>query len=180
MSVLIEMKMDIEDKDVNYSRVLKALDSKASHVDVGIHAFTGAELVTIASANEFGAMAGRNRKVRIPERSFIRSTVDSNRTLYRQEGETLINRIVDGKITQAQGLGLLGRRVQRDIQRTIRSNVPPPNAPSTIAAKGSDHTLIDTAAMLQAVTYAVKTAQEQVVEVGEFQTGTGKAKQKRK
>ncbi len=37
----------------------------------------------------------------------------------------------------------------------VLSNVPPPNAPSTVAAKKSDHTLIDTGEMYGAIDYRI-------------------------
>lgn len=56
----------------------------------------------------------------------------------------------------ASALGLLGQHIQEQLQDSIRSNTPPPNAPSTVAAKGFDRTLIHTGTMLNSVTHNVK------------------------
>ncbi|OPY54712.1 MAG: hypothetical protein A4E48_00291 [Methanosaeta sp. PtaU1.Bin060] len=44
-------------------------------------------------------------------------------------------------------------KLENAIKQKIQSNVPPPNAPSTIARKGHSNTLIDTGEMLESVTH---------------------------
>lgn len=84
----------------------------------------------VAAANEFGTKDGR-----VPERSFIRATVDKKRAEWNGLVEKLKDRVLAGSLTTDQALGLIGERIKRDIQAAIRSNIGPPNAASTIAAK---------------------------------------------
>jgi len=50
----------------------------------------------------------------------------------------------------------IGMDFENKIREKILSNVPPENAPSTIAAKGSSHTLIDTGELLSSITHLVE------------------------
>lgn len=110
-----------------------------------------ATLGEVAVYNEFGTSDGR-----IPERSFIRATHDAKKREWIRRTGTVRKRVMEGKIDTDKGLGLVGEMIKTDIQRRIRSNVPPPNKPGTIAAKTragkkGDRTLINTAQMLNAV-----------------------------
>ncbi len=49
----------------------------------------------------------------------------------------------------------IGMELENRIRIKILSNVPPPNAPSTIEKKGSSHTLIDSGNMLGSVSHQV-------------------------
>jgi hypothetical protein len=119
----------------------------------------------VAVANEYGTegadpsdviFADGGQSHGIPERSFMRSTVDAKANgEWRQAGEEERKAIVSGSRTADAALGRMGQRIKRDIQEKIRSMVPPPNAPSTTKAKGSDKTLIDTAQMLNSMDYEV-------------------------
>ncbi len=53
----------------------------------------------------------------------------------------------------------ISEKVGMDIENAIRakvlSNVPPPNAPGTIKAKGSSHTLIDSGTLLDSIKHTI-------------------------
>ncbi len=110
----------------------------------------GTPIVVVAASNEFGTSDGR-----VPERSFIRSTVDEELPNLKLIRDRVVARVVEGTLRPRQAIGLLGAYLQGKIRAKIDSNVPPPNAPSTIAAKGSSHTLIDTGNLKQAITFEV-------------------------
>ena len=60
-------------------------------------------------------------------------------------------------------------KIENAIVKKILSNVPPPNAPSTIRQKGSSKTLIDTGEMMGHVTHRQTVQRGQIVgEVGIF------------
>lgn len=116
----------------------------------------GENVAAYAAHNEFGT-------ANIPSRPFLRKTFQDNERKW-QDGlsKMLMSR------TPAQALQLLGMRMQDDIVKTIKSNMPPRNAPATIERKtkgitkggktvGSHApgTLIDTGSMLNAVNYEV-------------------------
>lgn len=129
-------------------------DMGKSHpeVFVGIRAEAGAELVTIAAVNEFGSADGH-----VPERSFLRSTVDENHKKYGDLLQTAVERGIDkGTTALRRELGRVGAVAAGDVQRKIRDLKDPPNAPSTIAAKGSDNPLVDTGRLRQSIDWKVE------------------------
>lgn len=92
------------------------------------------EIVQRAVSNEFGELSRR-----IPERSFMRSTFDAKIRVYsRRIGQALRKASPSETIQELDLVGVLGAG---DVVRTIDAGVLPPNAPSTIAAKGSSATL---------------------------------------
>lgn len=111
----------------------------------------GANQVLVASVNEFGSDDGR-----IPERSFLRSTVDEKAQEYSALLAKLVRRVVDGKITPNQALDRLGLTVERDVKRKIVDLKEPPNAEWTIEQKKSSNPLIDTGQLRQSITYEIR------------------------
>lgn len=110
-----------------------------------------ATLGEVAVYNEFGTSDGR-----IPERSFIRATHDAKKKEWIRRTGTIRKRVMEGKIDVDKGLGLVGEMIKTDIQNRIRSNVPPPNKPATVAAKTragkkGDRTLINTGQLLGSI-----------------------------
>lgn len=107
----------------------------------------------VARIQEYGAKRGN---VNIPERAPLRSAVDEHSKELKAIIKKLTNKILAGKISRTQALGLIGEKMATWIKSKIDENLPPPNAPATIARKGSDHTLIDTAQMRNSVEWEVK------------------------
>jgi len=125
------------------ARLLTELGRKV--IKVGIQSDEDADLVTYARANEFGAMITHRKGKRlknpiiIPERSFVRSTADDPRQVKkaaRAGGRTMLRGGTATQIASAMALSMEG-----SIKRTITSDVPPPNAPSTLERKPSRGTL---------------------------------------
>jgi hypothetical protein len=149
---------------------VRAYKAKDPHVKVGFlddggkgsadhGGLTTAEL---AAVMEFGTEDGR-----IPARSFVGSTFEANKARYVDDLGVLLVKVLEGTFTLQKVLAIMGLRMASDINKAVRSGdgVPPPNAPSTIKAKGSARTLLDTARMIAALTYAV------VVSGGEVEKG---------
>ena len=142
------------DRDLGYRAMLSALAGlREADTRIGIHEEEGASdtggdlnLAGIAMVNEFGSDDGH-----IPERSFLRATVDANAVRYEGMLERAVTRAIDGDAPLQTGLALLGARVEGDVKATITDMTEPPNAPSTIAAKGSSKVLVDTGAMRAAI-----------------------------
>lgn len=57
----------------------------------------------------------------------------------------------------------IGMSLENGIRSKTLSNVPPPNALSTIKAKGSSHTLIDTATMLGSIEHTTEINQDNII-----------------
>jgi hypothetical protein len=104
----------------------------------------------IAVFMEFGTET-KDGGIHIPARPFIRPAFDENRRKLAAFKDKLLLEILNGKLTVAQGLEQLGLYHANQIVDKIDSNIPPPNDPKTIAAKGSSHTLIDSGQMRQTV-----------------------------
>lgn len=94
-------------------------------------------------------------EVRIPERSFIRSTFDEKSNKWGTLFEGWIDDIVQGELTAEQVYERLGSVIQSDIQMTIRNLYEPSNAPATVKRKGTNNPLIDTGKLRQSVTWKV-------------------------
>lgn len=131
----------------------------------------------IAAVHEFGTEDGT-----IPARSFVRTTFDEQREKLIEMGQELFVKVIFGEMNATTALGLMGSFTSSAIRDKIRSNIPPPNAPETLLRKASKGktkrffgsaartlggalaqvgalaavvTLIDTATMLRAVTWAL-------------------------
>lgn len=151
------------DKDRGWKDLLKRIaevkQSKA-YAKVGVMGGEGGEGMTaarLAAIHEFGAtIIAKGRRIVIPERSFLRATIDANREKYLKGLERLIAGFYEGKGTISQILGLLGQQASKDVRERIRAGISQENAPSTIARNGSSTPLIDTGRNLLArITYKV-------------------------
>jgi hypothetical protein len=157
------------DRDHGYRNVIRELGKESgAHVYVGILQDKGAEVVDggvtlagYAAVNEFGSADGH-----VPERSFLRSTVDENRAEYQQALDEATGDMIDAMVARGLGsghkvleqrLGQLGAKAAGDVKEKIRDLKDPPNAPSTLAAKyPGDNPLIDDGRMRQSVSFKVE------------------------
>lgn len=95
--------------------------------------------------------------IKIPERSFIRSTFDDNQDDLGDLGEDLISQVVDGKLSVKSFYELLGQTGVQMIRRTITDGLSPDLSPMTTSLKGSSKgkPLIDSGGLLKSITYQV-------------------------
>lgn len=145
----------VVDRDRGYQASIKRLlgvgnlgVSVGVHEDAGVGA-NGTPVAEYAMINEFGSDDGH-----VPERSFLRSTLDENEARYAASLEKAVIRTLDG-VPLAVAMQPLAQQVRQDVQRKIDSGVGPPNAPSTIVKKGHGRTLDDTGALHDAITARV-------------------------
>ena len=141
----------VVDIDRGYSDLLQSLRSMTNvQVVVGVRSDGGSpDIADIAFWNEFGTDDGH-----VPERSFLRSTMDENRDAYARLMTAAVKKVTKGAKTR-NAYRVVGRRIVFDVQRKISHGVAPPNAPSTIAKKGSATPLLDTGALRSAVDFEV-------------------------
>ena len=91
-----------------------------------------------------------------PERSWLRNTVDKEWRHWRGFADELRWHIVHEGKTVDWALGRMGAKIQSDLQAAIRSDIGPPNAPATLAAKApKTHTLINTGQFLNSISWEV-------------------------
>lgn len=152
------MKSSVVDRDLGFKDLMDVFSDLegTTSVYVGVPGTAddykdGANQVLVASVNEFGSSDGR-----IPERSFLRSTVDEKAQEYSALLAKLVGQAVDGKITPTQALDRLGLTVERDVKRKIVDLKEPPNAERTIEQKKSSNPLIDTGQLRQSITYEIR------------------------
>lgn len=162
-------RIKVTDTDKGYREFVAAFRELAegAHVVVGIRGAKGAEvypaaegeeapkrpltIVEVGAVNEFGTEDGH-----IPARSFLRATFDAHRARYTTQFVSGLRAILAGKADLDKTLGLLGLRVQADIQTRIAQGIEPANAPATIARKGSEKPLIASGRLRQSIDYEVR------------------------
>lgn len=106
------------------------------------------DLLDVAMWNEMGT-------VNAPSRPFMRKSFDDNKSEINRFIEEKKNDLISG-VSADQILKEIGLFQKDLIQETITSGSFVPNAPSTIAKKGSSKPLIDTGLMRRAVNYVVR------------------------
>jgi phage gpG-like protein len=148
----------IIDTDKGWARIKREIErSGKPHVRVGIFGEEAAKdhggrpNVVIAAAHELGTDT-------IPERSFIRATVDAKSKLIAGTAKRLAAAVIAGTQTHAQALNVLGQFVRGLMQERITANIPPPLKPATIKRKGSSTPLIDTGQLRASIDYETKNA----------------------
>ncbi len=152
------MATKVRDIDRGYKKIIKTTRGfDGLQIVVGLQGEEGgaihpdSEITTagIGTIQEFG--------LGVPERSFLRSTFDENVPKWTRQMEDIAGKVYDGSEASAlRAAGILGEVASSDVKEKIASGVPPPNAPSTIARKGSATTLIDLGLMRQSVTWKIK------------------------
>lgn len=108
----------------------------------------GTSVVEVAAYNEFGTSD-------TPARPFMKQAFEKSETKLRNQGKVAGSALANGESAEVvlNKLGVLGKGI---VQDEISSGDFAPNAPSTIAKKGSSTPLIDTGHMRQSVNYVIK------------------------
>ena len=129
-------------------RVKKSGTVDVGIIDAGTHDSGDLTVAQIGFQHEFGTSS-------IPERSFIRSTLQDQKKEIRTRQKRYMSKIILGDLTTESGLKLLGQWMAAEIKDKIVKIRTPPNSPRTIAIKGSSNPLIHTEQMKNSVTYEV-------------------------
>lgn len=147
--------MSIKGEIIGLGEVEKALRDKLQNLDtkkvLNVGFFDTAKypdgqgVPLVAFWQEYGTL-------KIPKRPFMRNAVAKNKVKWVQT----FKHFAKGDATTEQILGKVGEIVRGDIVKSIGDTTTPPNAPATIAMKGSSHPLIDTGFMRQSVTFEVE------------------------
>lgn len=131
-----------------------------AYVAVGVHEGAGeypdgTSVVAVALWNEFGTE-------NIPSRPFIRDAVYGKVEQINAWRREAIGKVITGEFTVKQALSMIGFRLRETIRNNINSNMPPPNAPSTVAHKRAEgvapRTLVETGLLLRSVEFKVMEA----------------------
>lgn len=135
---------------VGHSRVRVGILADAPKTEHEGATSTGATLVEVAAANEFGVPG------HIPQRSFVRGTVDAHLDEIHGVQAALAKQIILGKITGKVAMERLGAYIQGLMQREIARGIMPENAQSTIDRKGSSKPLIDTGQLRSGISFQIE------------------------
>lgn len=115
----------------------------------------GPTLNEVMLIQEFGS-----EKANIPERAPLRSTIDLEASTVEKAFVRLVGKSLDAgdraNVVLHGGLLAIGTYVVGRIQARISDGIAPPNAPSTIARKGSSTPLIDTGRLRQAIAVVIR------------------------
>jgi hypothetical protein len=141
-------------QDTNFAglqALAKRLRAGTASVLVGVPAgkteADGTSIAEIAAWNEFGTATA-------PERPAFRRLGEARHRadFIRLNAANLI-RIAEGRMTEEAALGQLGAVAAGKVKQEIADGDFVPNAPSTIAAKGSSKPLIDSGQLRQSITW---------------------------
>lgn len=105
-------------------------------------------MAELAAVHEFGA-----HSVGIPERPFMRTSIQKNRTRYVALTRQNIKKILQKQMDIRTALGQLGELAKGDMQKEIAQGSFAPLKPSTIRRKGSSKPLIDSGQMRQSIAW---------------------------
>tara|TARA_R110000744_G_scaffold20470_1_gene53739 strand:- start:10382 stop:10834 length:453 start_codon:yes stop_codon:yes gene_type:complete len=104
----------------------------------------GTSVIMVGTIHEFGSDV-RN----IPQRSFLRSTVQEKRRKYKVMFKKLAKKIIDGTITSKQALQMIGLQVESDVKDKI-TDIKEPELKSR-----EGNPLVDTGHLRQSITHEV-------------------------
>lgn len=154
------MSNGVQDIDRGYKQFLEQVSKlkKEPYVKVGVLGTKASEkypdsafsVVDVATVNEFGSSDGR-----IPERSYLRATIDKKLSSYRNLLGALVSDYFLRKTTPGKILAVMGLKISSDVQDRIVSLRDPPNAPGTVASKKSSNPLIDSGRLRQSISFEV-------------------------
>ncbi len=161
--------MKIVETDMGWNAIvkeLKKLHNKSIEVgifeDAGEYTKSGKSIsvASVANIQEYGATLKRNDKVigSIPPRPFMRPSLEGGKLndLMKLQ-EILIGQLESRTpLSYSKVLKQVGEKQEKVIKKLIEDKSTPPNATSTIKAKGFNDPLIHTKKMLESVKWKRK------------------------
>ena len=146
--------VELIDRDLGLKKILKAArDGSKLRSDVGVfedaggHPDAGMSVAALATIQEFGIVD--------PPRSFLRSTVDENKRVIERRLAESVGDITAGKKPK-DALNDIGVEVRQKVIAKILSNDFQPLAAITVARKGHDQFLIDSATVIDSINTKVR------------------------
>lgn len=119
-----------------------ANDTQAAANDTGSRA--DLTVADVATFNEFGTS-------RIPQRSFIRAWFDESQDFIAKTLQSQMRLVLAGKLDAETAAERIALACEGSMKQRISRGIPPPNAPATIARKGSSKPLIHTGQLRNAI-----------------------------
>jgi hypothetical protein len=134
----------VQVRDNGAARLVRTVGSGAGSVDVGalgpramaVHGDSGVTVAQVLEWAEFG--------IGQPMRSWLRDWIEQSQAEILAVQRREYARVLSGAQSKDQALARIGVWIVGQIQARIAAGIPPANAESTIARKGSSTPLIDT------------------------------------
>lgn len=170
MRKYIRVEDNRENLDDLYQRIERIQNIE---IRVGVFAEDSNFLLMIARVHEFGVSIKVTEKMRnylhakglhlrsdtthinIPERSYIRTTVDKQKRLMKKTLSRHLEDYLKGQITYAKFTQRVGNFLSNLVKKEMIDLKEPELHPFTIEQKGSDNPLIDSGDLLNNITYKV-------------------------
>ncbi len=152
--MMISSRVTITDTDLGFNELLRDGEILSGIVtDIGIlpedaksKYARGETLVTVAAKNEYGSG-------KIPERSFLRSTFDSQHKSWMRKLGRFMRKKTPRDSLNKDITVFMGETIQKSIKRTIAVKNTPPNKPRTIRRKGFNNPLIETRKLYRGIKF---------------------------
>jgi hypothetical protein len=111
----------------------------------------GMSTAKVAAIVEFGTGDGK-----IPERPFLRNGLRHSYPSITRYNAPALRAVAEGTQSADVVLGITGQIAVAGVKKEMVSDSFAPNAPSTIAKKGSSQPTIDTGSLRQSITYVIE------------------------
>ncbi len=160
------MTNELVEREDRLAEVRAALISMSAEVLIGVQRDEGSKASEVRTAG--GSRAGSANAITVaekaqrnefglgvPERPAFRAAFDNKTQAFIRRLTIDLGKVVDGGLSIDQALDRVGELGKGFVQQSITDLRDPPNAESTIAAKGSANPLIDTGQLRQAIRYRV-------------------------
>ena len=154
-------KNKVSVKDTGWRRFKKNMGLLDNiDITVGVHAAEGAQdrdgitAAEVASIHEFGAP---NAASPIPQRSFLRATMDEGRAKYNRLLEDVVTKTVKKNVSPIQRANRVGSTIRKDVINRIKSRIPPPLAQATVdRGRRADTPLLNTGQLVRSIKSIVR------------------------
>ena len=162
------MSVEVQDNRAKLDAIMREVHKLAgATVTVGVHGDNAARKDDTETNPEIGAKHEFGSG-NIPERSFLRSTVDGGKPI--EEAEKVSAKVARGQMSAAQAAERVGVKTVGLVKDTIGARIPPPLSEQTIKRRletgahgggalslGSSTTpLVDTGQLVQSIQYRVE------------------------
>ena len=151
------MSVKTTERDLGANRIKKSIKNlKGKVVKIGVNEDqgeypNGVKIALVGFWNEYGTS-------RIPQRSFIRSTLEENKRKIEAKRNKLLGQVLEGRVSETKALEQLGWMIKEMIKAKIEKLKDPKNAPSTVKGKPDigNNPLVHTRLLKNAINYVVE------------------------
>lgn len=164
--------------DINkVDEILKRIETlKSMYVKVGVLSSAGGEILMIANVHEYGkeievtdkmrgfflykfgvGLRKDTKVIKIPERSFIRSSFDARQNKVGESGDKLMEMVINGDLEVRSFYEMLGQTASDAIKDYLINNVvAPPDTELTVRNKhGKSNPLVNTGRLVNSIDYEI-------------------------